>query len=148
MKAFSHCLICPGPNSGTLDLRAAFFVSAKIWYCSSSFWMANIWHLEPLGQPDPPKKPYFHQISNHLVVLHFLAISIFFAYLQKWKIDILHIITVIVCLQGYWIPPSWLLCLESVSHLLVMISSSTNFLIYCTISTKFKIFLKRTFLYR
>jgi hypothetical protein len=47
-----------------------------------------------------------------------------------------------------WIPPYWILCLESVSHLLTMIAASTNFIVYCTISTKFKIFLQQTFLYR
>ena len=30
------------------------------------------------------------------------------------------------------------MCLESVAHLLVMINSSSNFLIYCSVSTQFK----------
>ena len=47
-----------------------------------------------------------------------------------------------------WIPPSWMLIMESVSHLLLLISSSSNFLIYCTISTKFKIYIKTKFCWR
>ena len=47
-----------------------------------------------------------------------------------------------------WIPPNWMLIMESISHLLLLISSSSNFLIYCTISTKFKIFFKRKFFFR
>ena len=47
-----------------------------------------------------------------------------------------------------WIPSTHIMCLESFSHLLVMIASSSNFIIYCTISTKFKIFLKCRFLFR
>lgn len=47
-----------------------------------------------------------------------------------------------------WIPPSWMLIMESISHLLLLISSSSNFLIYCTISTKFKIYIKTKFFWR
>ena len=47
-----------------------------------------------------------------------------------------------------WIPPSWMLIMESISHLLLLFSSSSNFLIYCTISTRFKIFFKRKFFFR
>jgi hypothetical protein len=55
-----------------------------------------------------------------------------------------------VCLmqEDNWIPPSWVLCLESVSHLLVMVSSSSNFIIYCTISTQFKVFIRKKFMFR
>ena len=37
-----------------------------------------------------------------------------------------------------YIPPMWIMCLESVAHLLVMINFSTNFLIYCSVSKQFK----------
>lgn len=50
--------------------------------------------------------------------------------------------------QKMWIPNTYIMCLESLSHLLVMIASSSNFIIYCTISTKFKIFLKRRIMFR
>ena len=50
--------------------------------------------------------------------------------------------------QRMWIPSTYIMCLESLSHLLVMIASSSNFIIYCTISTKFKIFLKRRIMFR
>ena len=53
-----------------------------------------------------------------------------------------------VSINKAWIPPGWMLILESVSHLLLLISSSSNFLIYCTISTKFKIYIKRNFFWR
>ena len=47
-----------------------------------------------------------------------------------------------------WIPPNWMLIMESVSHLLLLVSSSSNFLIYCAISTKFKIYIKRKLFWR
>ena len=53
-----------------------------------------------------------------------------------------------VSINKAWIPPGWMLIMESVSHLLLLISSSSNFLIYCTISTKFKIYIKRNFFWR
>ena len=37
-----------------------------------------------------------------------------------------------------YIPPLWVMCLESVAHLLVMLNFSTNFLIYCSVSAPFK----------
>ena len=37
-----------------------------------------------------------------------------------------------------YIPPLWVMCLESVAHLLVMINFSTNFIIYCSVSAPFK----------
>jgi hypothetical protein len=37
-----------------------------------------------------------------------------------------------------WTPPYWILCLESLSQLLTMVAASTNFIIYCTISTKYQ----------
>ena len=37
-----------------------------------------------------------------------------------------------------YIPPLWVMCLESVAHLLVMLNFSSNFLIYCSVSTQFK----------
>ena len=40
---------------------------------------------------------------------------------------------------GYqYIPPVWVMCLESVAHLLVMLNFSTNFLVYCSVSNQFK----------
>ena len=36
------------------------------------------------------------------------------------------------------IPPLWVMCLESVAHLLVMLNFSTNFIIYCSVSAPFK----------
>ena len=37
-----------------------------------------------------------------------------------------------------YIPPLWVMCLESVAHLLVMLNFSTNFIIYCSVSAPFK----------
>ena len=37
-----------------------------------------------------------------------------------------------------YIPPLWVMCLESVAHLLVMLNFSSNFLIYCSVSNQFK----------
>ena len=37
-----------------------------------------------------------------------------------------------------YIPPLWIMCLESVAHLLVMFNFSSNFLIYCSVSNQFK----------
>ena len=41
-------------------------------------------------------------------------------------------------LYDQYIPPLWVMCLESVAHLLVMLNFSTNFLIYCSVSSPFK----------
>ena len=40
--------------------------------------------------------------------------------------------------QDSYIPPLWIMCLESVAHLLVMLNFSSNFLIYCSVSNQFK----------
>ena len=40
--------------------------------------------------------------------------------------------------QDEYIPPLWIMCLESVAHLLVMINFSSNFLVYCFVSKQFK----------
>ena len=37
-----------------------------------------------------------------------------------------------------YIPSLWIMCLESVAHLLVMLNVSSNFLIYCSVSSPFK----------
>ena len=44
------------------------------------------------------------------------------------------------CVEEYdtYVPPLWVMCLESVAHLLVMLNFSTNFLIYCSVSSPFK----------
>ena len=42
-----------------------------------------------------------------------------------------------------YIPPQWIMCLESLAHLLGMINFSTSFLIYCSVSTQFKTVLSR-----
>ena len=39
---------------------------------------------------------------------------------------------------GEYIPPMWVMCLESVAHLLVMFNFSSNFLVYCSVSHQFK----------
>ena len=38
----------------------------------------------------------------------------------------------------HYIPPLWIMCLESVAHLMVMLNFSSNFLIYCSVSKQFK----------
>ena len=40
--------------------------------------------------------------------------------------------------QLQYIPPLYVMCLESVAHLLVMINFAFNFLIYVTVSQEFK----------
>ena len=44
------------------------------------------------------------------------------------------------CVEEYdqYIPSLWVMCLESVAHLLVMLNFSTNFLIYCSVSAPIK----------
>ena len=42
-----------------------------------------------------------------------------------------------------YIPPLWIMCLESVAHLLVMLNFSSNFLIYCSVSNQFKMSLSK-----
>ena len=41
-------------------------------------------------------------------------------------------------LELEYIPPLWIMCLESVAHLLVMFNFSSNFLVYCCCSRQFK----------
>lgn len=41
-------------------------------------------------------------------------------------------------LTEQYIPPLWVMCLESVAHLLVMFNFSSNFLVYATVSQQFK----------
>ena len=45
-----------------------------------------------------------------------------------------------MCLKAeyQYIPPVWVMCLESVAHLLVMFNFSSNFLVYCSVSNQFK----------
>jgi len=43
----------------------------------------------------------------------------------------------------HYIPPLWVMCLESVAHLLVMLNFSSNFLIYCSVSNQFKLALSK-----
>ena len=45
-------------------------------------------------------------------------------------------------------PPLELLCMESISHILILFNSSSNFIIYCTLSTHFKVFMKKLLLRR
>ena len=49
------------------------------------------------------------------------------------------------CVQAevQFIPPVWVMCLESVAHLLVMFNFSSNFLVYCSVSQQFKSALSR-----
>ena len=42
-----------------------------------------------------------------------------------------------------YVPPLWVMCLESVAHLLVMFNCSSNFLVYCSVSQQFKAALGR-----
>ena len=45
--------------------------------------------------------------------------------------------------MDHYIPPLWVMCLESVAHLLVMLNFSSNFLIYCSVSNQFKLALSK-----
>ena len=38
----------------------------------------------------------------------------------------------------HWMPPAWFLCLSSFMHWLLIVNSSSNFLIYCFMGRKFK----------
>ena len=42
-------------------------------------------------------------------------------------------------------PPAWILCTISVSHLLLMVNSSVNFLVYCVAGTRFRSILAKKF---
>ena len=43
----------------------------------------------------------------------------------------------------HYIPPFWIMCTESVAHLMVMLNFSSNFLIYCSVSKQFKLTLSK-----
>ena len=40
-------------------------------------------------------------------------------------------------------PPAYILYSETVSHLLLLTNSSVNFMIYCVVATRFRVFIKR-----
>ena len=42
-----------------------------------------------------------------------------------------------------FVPPLWVMCLESLAHLLVMFNFSSNFIVYCSVSQQFKAALSR-----
>lgn len=71
-----------------------------------------------------------------------------------------HILRIILALQAFtraseisdciasnksYIPPIELVCMESISHIMIMINSSCNFIVYCTLSTHFKVFMCKLF---
>ena len=45
--------------------------------------------------------------------------------------------------QGAYYPPAYILYSETVSHLLLITNSSVNFMIYCVVATRFRVFIKR-----
>lgn len=63
-------------------------------------------------------------------------------YRLKYSMIVLFLVSdvQVTCMKvlDQYIPPMWIMCLESVAHLLVMINFSTNFLIYCSVSKQFK----------
>ena len=61
--------------------------------------------------------------------------------------DIMLIMAQVSCIREYdqYIPSLWVMCLESVAHLLVMLNVSSNFLIYCSVSSPFKTALTKVF---
>ena len=78
-------------------------------------------------------------------------ISFFLTYIKlefptkKWrtrflipKMLILEVQVHCIKLTEQYIPPLWVMCLESVAHLLVMFNFSSNFLVYATVSQQFK----------
>ena len=55
-----------------------------------------------------------------------------------WLINITDVQVSCITYTDQYIPPLWVMCLESVAHLLVMFNFSSNFLIYCSVSNQFK----------
>ena len=45
--------------------------------------------------------------------------------------------------QGAYYPPAYILYSETISHLLLITNSSVNFLIYCVVATRFRVFMKK-----
>ena len=73
--------------------------------------------------------------------LHFLEmtnlIDMFYIFLDVQVSCITHV--------DHYIPPLWIMCTESVAHLMVMLNFSSNFLIYCSVSKQFKLTLSKAF---
>ena len=44
-----------------------------------------------------------------------------------------------VSTSGHYRPPLYLIALDSVSHLLILVNASANFIIYCILSTHFQV---------
>jgi len=72
-----------------------------------------------------------------IVLMHIVcnALRVFLGVLVVALVDVQ-----VSCIKhvDQYIPPLWVMCLESVAHLLVMLNFSSNFLIYCSVSTQFK----------
>ncbi|XP_023322269.1 FMRFamide receptor [Eurytemora carolleeae] len=72
-----------------------------------------------------------------IVFMHLLcnALRVFLGVMIVLLVDVQ-----VSCMRDYqqYIPPLWIMCLESVAHLLVMLNFSSNFLVYCSVSSQFK----------
>eukprot|EP00090_Calanus_glacialis_P038798 TRINITY_DN67629_c0_g1_i1.p1 TRINITY_DN67629_c0_g1~~TRINITY_DN67629_c0_g1_i1.p1 ORF type:complete len:261 (-),score=67.39 TRINITY_DN67629_c0_g1_i1:107-889(-) len=81
-----------------------------------------------------------------IVFMHILcnALRVFLGVLVVALVDIQ-----VSCIKhvDQYIPPLWIMCLESVAHVLVMLNFSSNFLIYCSVSNQFKAALSKLCLF-
>ncbi len=94
-------------------------------------WSHSLWHAKKMRtfETDKPNSPFqaCHKWQSKVIRNVFRRNpSQISSQVKKWIFSfffqaVIFVDMTVVCMTdiGYWIPPSWLLCLESVSHLLV-----------------------------
>ena len=80
----------------------------------------------------------FVQVTLISIVLMHILCNILRIFLGILVVSLVEV--QVSCIREYdqYIPSLWVMCLESVAHLLVMLNVSSNFLIYCSVSSPFK----------
>ena len=80
----------------------------------------------------------FSQVTLISIVLMHILCNILRIFLGILVVSLVEV--QVSCIREYdqYIPSLWVMCLESVAHLLVMLNVSSNFLIYCSVSSPFK----------
>merc|ERR1719510_2327324 len=72
-----------------------------------------------------------------IVVMHLLC-QILRVFLAGLAVYFMHDTLTCMKMGAWFAPPLWSMCAESISSLLIMINSSGNFLIYCSMLPPFK----------
>jgi len=155
-KIRKTCLVCLKRKK--IHTNFLLFISKRYFYClkcEKEKWklkkvsFMHLKHLKKLGSSPlacyPNKWERGLYFKKKETINDFLKNEIWIENDQSFFQAVRDVFTTIDCLLSgrNWVPPAFIMCLESLSNLLVMISSSSNFIIYCFISTQFKLFFKK-----